>query len=168
LAMNGPSLERFGGDVPPGGTILYNSSMIGESPKRSDVKIVAVGKPGLAVHAEAGLTVALDTELTEELLDEGFAREMINKIQFMRKEAGFEVVDRIVVHYEAGPRLKLAVSRHAGWIAGETLAESVSEGEVPGEFQKDWDINGESARIAVERVRREGSGKTGSLGGGTR
>jgi isoleucyl-tRNA synthetase len=93
---------------------------------------------------------------------------MINKIQFMRKEAGFEVVDRILVHYEAGPRLRLAVERYAGRIASETLAESVSEGDGPGEFQKDWDINGESATIAVERVRREGAGKTGSAGGGTR
>jgi isoleucyl-tRNA synthetase len=133
-----------------------------------DVKIVAVAKPGLAVQTEGGLTVALDTELTDELLDEGFAREMINKIQFMRKEAGFEVVDRILVSYEAGPRLKLAVDRHAGRIARETLAESISEGGGPGEFQRDWDINGESARIAVERARREGSVKTGSAGGGTR
>jgi isoleucyl-tRNA synthetase len=156
------------GTLAAGGEVTVNVADESATVSKEDVKIVAAAKPGLAVSAEAGLTLALDTELTEELLDEGFAREMINKIQFMRKEAGFEVVDRILVHYEAGPRLKLAVDRHAGRIASETLAEKIAEGAEAGEFQKAWDVNGETATIAVERVGREGSGGTGPAGGGIR
>ncbi len=118
-----------------------------------DVEIETVAKEGLAVESDGVLTVALDTALTEELRDEGFAREMINKIQFMRKEAGFDVVDRIRVHYEAGPRLKAAIDRYASRVAKETLADSISESKGDGELKKEWDVNGEWARIAVERVR---------------
>ena len=119
----------------------------------SDVKIDVEARQGLAVQAEGGITVALDTELTDELRDEGFAREMINKIQFMRKEAGFEVVDRIRVYYEAGIRLQEAVGRFADKVKAETLAESVEVGPQKGELDRVWDVNGEEARIAVERVK---------------
>jgi isoleucyl-tRNA synthetase len=121
-----------------------------------DVEIETEGKEGLAVHSDGDLSVALDVALTEELVDEGFAREMINKIQFMRKEAGFEVVDRINVYYEAGERLRKALSRFATRVAAETLAESIAEGAEAGEYQREWDINGQRARIAVERVTRDG------------
>jgi isoleucyl-tRNA synthetase len=156
------------GVLSAGGAVTVSVGDESAAVSSEDVKIVVVAKPGLAVETEGGLTVGLYTELTDDLLDEGFAREMINKIQFMRKEAGFEVVDRVRVQYQAGPRLKLAVERHAGRIARETLAESVSEWKGPGEFRKDWDINGESATIAVERVVREGPGQTGPAGGGNR
>ncbi|MBD3348390.1 MAG: isoleucine--tRNA ligase [Candidatus Eisenbacteria bacterium] len=119
----------------------------------SDVRIDVEAREGLAVQAEGGLTVALDTELTDELMDEGFAREMINKVQFMRKEAGFEVVDRIRVYYEAGSRLTEAVERFADKVKAETLAESIAVGPEKGELDRVWDVNGEEARIAVERVK---------------
>jgi isoleucyl-tRNA synthetase len=122
-----------------------------------DVRIKTIAREGLAVGADAALTVALDTALTEELLDEGFAREMINKIQFMRKEAGFEVVDRVHVRYEAGPRLRAAMDRFAARVAAETLAESITVGSGAGELTREWDVNGERATITVERVRRGGS-----------
>ena len=67
-----------------------------------DVEIETEAREGFAVQSDGRLTAALDTALTDDLVDEGFAREMINKIQFMRKEAGFDVVDRINVYYEAG------------------------------------------------------------------
>jgi isoleucyl-tRNA synthetase len=118
----------------------------------ADVEIETEGKAGFAVHNEGTLSVALDMELTEELIDEGFAREMINKIQFMRKEAGFEVVDRINVYYETGERLKTALERFAPRVAAETLAERIAEGADAGEYGREWDINGQRARIAVERV----------------
>jgi isoleucyl-tRNA synthetase len=119
----------------------------------SDVKIDVEAREGFAAQAEGGLTVALDTKITDELRDEGFAREMINKIQFMRKDAGFEVVDRIRVYYEAGPTLKEAVERFAAKVQAETLAESVEVGPQKGELDRVWDVNGEEARIAVERVK---------------
>ncbi len=124
----------------------------------SDVTIEVEAREGLAVQADGGITVALDTTLTEELRDEGFAREMINKIQFMRKEAGFDVVDRIRVYYEADARLQAAVERFASKVASETLAESVTVGPEAGELAREWDVNGERARIAVERVQEGGSG----------
>jgi isoleucyl-tRNA synthetase len=119
----------------------------------ADVEVDTVAREGLAVQGDAVLSVALDTTLTEELRDEGFAREMINKIQFMRKEAGFDVVDRIRVYYEAGPRLTAAMDRHATRVAKETLSESIAQGKEAGEFEREWDVNGEWARIAVERAR---------------
>lgn len=119
-----------------------------------DVEISLVARAGLAVESSGDMTVALETEITEDLRDEGFAREMINKIQFMRKDAGFDVVDRINVYYKASPRLTGAIERFVAKIARETLAESVSSGENAGELAREWDINGESARIAVERLDR--------------
>ena len=124
----------------------------------SDVKIETEPREGLSVQADGSITVALVTEISEELRDEGFAREIINKIQFMRKDAGFDVVDRIRVWYDAGPRLQAAVERFASRIAEETLAESVDSGTEAGELARDWDVNGERARIAVERVLKGGSG----------
>jgi isoleucyl-tRNA synthetase len=122
----------------------------------ADVEVVSEGKEGYAVATEGPLSVALDVTLTDELVDEGFAREMINKIQFMRKEAGFEVVDRINVYYESGERLRTAMERFAPRVAAETLAERIARGPETGEFEREWDINGQKARIAVERVKHGG------------
>jgi isoleucyl-tRNA synthetase len=124
----------------------------------ADVEIGTEGREGFAVQSDGDLSAALDTTLTDELVDEGFAREMINKIQFMRKEAGFDVIDRIKVTYEAGDRLKAAMERFASRVAAETLAASITEGAGAGELEKEWDVNGEWARIAVERVERGSSG----------
>jgi isoleucyl-tRNA synthetase len=123
-----------------------------------DVEIGTKGREGFAVQSDGGLSAALDTTLTDELVDEGFAREMINKIQFMRKEAGFDVTDRINVTYEAGDRLKVAMERFVSRVAAETLAVSITEGAEAGELEREWDVNGEWARIAVERVERGSSG----------
>jgi len=118
----------------------------------SDVTIETGAKAGFAVEKEGDLTVGLDTEINDELRDEGFAREFINKVQFMRKDAGFEVVDHIRVWYEASPRLTSALRAHTERIARETLADSFEEGKEAGEFEREWDVNGEKARIAVARV----------------
>jgi isoleucyl-tRNA synthetase len=134
-----------------------------------DVEIVTETPEGLAVQTDGRLAVALDTAITDDLKDEGLAREMINKIQFMRKEAGFQVVDRIHVRYEAAPRLKKAIKRFSARIAKETLAADVAESNEAGELQKEWDVNGEWARISVERVERGARpGPGGSRGGGAR
>ncbi|MBD3366768.1 MAG: class I tRNA ligase family protein, partial [Candidatus Eisenbacteria bacterium] len=119
----------------------------------SDVTIETGARPGLAVETDQTMTVALDTEMTEELRDEGFAREFINKVQFMRKDAGFEVVDHIRVWYETSPRLTSALEKHAERISRETLADAFEEGKETGELEREWDVNGEKARIAVARVK---------------
>ncbi|MBN1826982.1 MAG: isoleucine--tRNA ligase [Candidatus Eisenbacteria bacterium] len=97
-------------------------------------------------------TVFLNVSLDEDLLQEGFAREMVNKIQFMRKEAGFEVVDRIRVTYRGGERLIRAIDRFADQIRTDTLSDVLAVGDGEGESARDWDLNGERTRIAIERV----------------
>jgi isoleucyl-tRNA synthetase len=91
---------------------------------RDDVEITAEAVPGLSVASEGNLTVALDITLTEELLQEGLARELVSRIQALRKDRGFEVTDRVELHLqEAGDaRLDPAVRKHAAWILAETLA----------------------------------------------
>ncbi len=118
----------------------------------ADVTIETGAREGLAVETNGELTVGLDTEISEELRDEGFAREFINKVQFMRKHAGFEVTDHIRVWYQASPRLISAIGKHADRIARETLAEALDEGKETGEHEREWDLNGENARIAVARI----------------
>ncbi len=102
------------------------------------------------------LAVFLNTALDEDLIEEGFAREMINKIQFMRKEAGFDVADRIRVTCESGERLRGAIERFAAQIREETLAVSLHAGEAAGEAVKKWNLNGEAAEIGIARI--EGGG----------
>jgi len=96
--------------------------------------------------------VLVDTELDEDLIQEGLAREMVNKIQFMRKETGFEVVDRITVVYEGSDRLAEAVDRYEGQIRSDTLAVSLERGEAKGERVQEWDLNGEPVQLGIARV----------------
>ena len=76
----------------------------------------------------------------------------MNKIQFMRKESGFDVVDRIHVVYDGSDRLGRAIDRYADHIRAETLSLSLERGTPEGPHQKDWDINGEPIRIAIEKA----------------
>ena len=101
--------------------------------------------------SDNGVTVALDTELTEELIAEGFVRELISKIQTMRKEADFNVTDHIAVTVKASEKLEAVISAYTNDIAGDVLADSVSLAEPDG-VVKEWDINGEAAVIGVKVV----------------
>ncbi|MFN8351655.1 MAG: isoleucine--tRNA ligase [Flavobacteriales bacterium] len=91
---------------------------------RDDVEITAENVPGLSVASDGALTVALDITLTDELVQEGIARELVSRIQTLRKESGFEVTDRVQLHIHdnGDPRLRSAVVGHASWILAETLA----------------------------------------------
>jgi len=118
-----------------------------------DVLISKNEKEGYAVESESGVSVALTTELTAELMDEGFAREMVNKIQNMRKSSGFEVTDHISIRVRSTARLKLAAKKHDAFIRKETLAknlEFVDNDNLSGATE--WDINGEKTEIAVAKV----------------
>jgi isoleucyl-tRNA synthetase len=118
-----------------------------------EVEIQRIEQEGFAVESDGGVTVALSTELTTGLRDEGFAREMVNKIQNMRKTSGLEVTDRIRVVVASSDRLKSAATNFEDFIRRETLAqqlefmerEAVTDGT-------EWDINGEKASIAVVKV----------------
>jgi isoleucyl-tRNA synthetase len=118
---------------------------------RDDVEILHEDLQGWVVETDNELTVALDTELSEELVSEGFAREFVNRVQNARKDAGFEVTDRIRIRYTAGERLAGALRRMSPYICRETLAEELAEGGTAAEAAA-WDINGEPCSASVERV----------------
>ena len=105
---------------------------------------------GYVTESDAAITVVLDTHMTDELLEEGFVRELVSKIQTMRKEAGFEVTDHIDVVYEAGQKAAEIFEKYGDQIGGEVLAESVKPGS-EGEYAKEWNINGEKVTLAVTR-----------------
>ena len=94
----------------------------------------------------------LDTNLTEDLIEEGYAREFVSKVQSMRKDAGFDVTDRIAITCQCGDKLMKALEKGKAIILSGVLADSLTLGEASGEAVKDWDINGESATIGVKRV----------------
>jgi isoleucyl-tRNA synthetase len=107
--------------------------------------------PGLVFGAEGDFAAALDTTLTTDLIDEGFAREFINKLQNLRKDAGFAVTDRIRVLYQASPRLAQALTRHAAHIAAEVLADEFTAVADPGAAAQPLKINDEPASIAIAK-----------------
>ncbi len=118
-----------------------------------DLLISAVSLPGYAAASDRGITVALDTTLTEELLLEGASRELISKIQTMRKDAGFEVTDRITVLYEAEGRALSVLENSPQLVLPTVLADSAAKGR-GGEAVREWDINGDKAVISVSRVKK--------------
>ena len=100
--------------------------------ERTDFEITSEDMPGWLVATEGTLTIALDIEVTPELRAEGIARELVNRIQNLRKEQGFEVTDKIRVTVESNPETDEAVRKYADYIAAQTLAQggvSVAEGK---------------------------------------
>ena len=119
-----------------------------------DVLTSPMKKPGYVVSKDRDVTVALDTNLTDALLSEGYAREIISKLQTMRKEAGFLVTDRIRVFLATDNERLLTIAReNKETIATSVLADSVEQGAGPdGSYTKSWDINGLSAALSVVRA----------------
>ena len=97
------------------------------------------------------ITVVLDTNMTDELIEEGFVREIISKIQNMRKDAGFEVMDHITVYENGNDLISNILLKNADFIKKEVLAESINVGSVEG-IVKEWNINGEQCTIGVKRI----------------
>ncbi len=117
-----------------------------------DVLTEPMQKPGFCATEDRGVTVVLDTNLTKDLILEGYAREVISKLQTMRKEAGFEVTDRIDVRFEADDELAGALAAGKDMICGGTLALSLErKAAEEGWTAKEWDINGKKATLAVCR-----------------
>lgn len=117
---------------------------------RDDLLISVKNRTGFVSESEGGVTVILDTNLTEELISEGFERELISKIQTMRKEAGFKVTDRIKVGYQASGKTLEALEK--GGFLAVVLADSATPGLYG--YIKEWDINGETATLSVEKVEK--------------
>ncbi len=119
---------------------------------KEDVEILREDIEGWLVESDGTTTVALDTELTEELVAEGVAREFVNRVQALRKDAGFEVMDRINLGFEASQTLRDQLNRQAGYIRSETLAVGFSDSVFPDGHRMTVDIAGEQVTIVVERT----------------
>jgi len=120
---------------------------------REDVEVLHEDIQGWLVESDGSITVALDTELNDELIDEGFAREFVNRVQNMRKDSGFEVTDRIKIYHRSSERLSKALEHKSSYIKQETLAlEMMPLSSNSGAKPQEADINGEPATIAVEKV----------------
>jgi len=116
-----------------------------------DLLIETAQREGFFTLSDRGVTVALDTVLTPELIEDGFVRELISKIQTMRKEAGFEVMDHITVTLCGSDKVAAVATARKDDIVGDVLAEALTV-DTPDGFVKDWDINGEAVTIGVKRV----------------
>ncbi|MBN2829912.1 MAG: isoleucine--tRNA ligase, partial [Candidatus Cloacimonetes bacterium] len=114
-----------------------------------DVSVSIQQKEGFVFESSKYNYVALDTTLNEDLIMEGYARELINKIQFTRKENNYEIMDRIDIRLSGDDEIKNAVALHKDYICAETLAESIEFGESPD--MTEWDINGKQVHIALTK-----------------
>ena len=119
---------------------------------RNDLEISRSGLEGWQVETEDGMSVALDTDLSTELVQEGLAREFINRIQNMRKEADFEVTDRIAIGVATSDKLYEAIQAMNDYIKRETLAEKITDGLLEvSDFKKKWEIGDDNCTISIRR-----------------
>ena len=116
-----------------------------------DLLIDTAQMEGYVSESDNVITVVLDTNLTPELIEEGFVRELISKIQTMRKEAGFEVMDRIRIGVKDNERIIEIFRQYGGQIQSEVLADEVTIGQTAG-YEKEWNINSEHVVLSVERL----------------
>jgi len=118
----------------------------------NDIEVEMEARENMMVQSEDSLAVALDTRLTDELIAEGMAREFVNRVQNMRKDAGFDVTDRIKVFYESGDPLKQAIQEKIEYIKGEVLAVSVDGKFQKGDFHQSWKINQNDVQLGIKKV----------------
>ena len=117
---------------------------------KEDLLIDTAQMEGYVTEEDNMVTVVLDTNLSQELIEEGFVREIISKVQTMRKEAGFEVMDKIVVYSAGNKKLEDLMKTYRDEILGDVMAADVRFDEMKG-YTKEWNINGESVTLGVEK-----------------
>lgn len=117
----------------------------------TDLLISTESREGFVSASENGHTVVLDVNLTPELIAEGIVREVISKVQTMRKEAGFNVTDRINFGYQASDEITKVLEAYKDRVSKVVLAEAFEGGKSFG-YQKDWDVNGETVTLSVEKI----------------
>ena len=117
-----------------------------------DLSVATRDIEGWMVESADGLTVALDTTLTPELRDEGMAREFVNRVQNMRKDAGFEITDRILIGFEADEQLSQAILNMSDYVMSETLALHVETDRFETVHQARWEINGQACDIGISKA----------------
>ena len=133
------------------GTLTIQVDGQDEALEKDDLLIEAAQMEGYVSDTDRGITVVLDTNLTPELLEEGFVREIISKIQTMRKDAGFEVMDHIRVSMQDNDKVQQVISSNEAQIKSEVLADEVAYNGAKG-FTKEWSINGEKVTLGVEKL----------------
>ena len=116
-----------------------------------DLLIDTAQMEGYVTESDNDIAVVLDTNLTPELVEEGFVREIVSKIQTMRKEAGFEVTDKIRVYVKDNKTIQNIMETHAGEIRSEVLAEEIVSDQLCG-YEKEWNINSQKVMLAVEKM----------------
>ena len=114
-----------------------------------DVEVTVSQQEGYNCQSYGGVTVALETTLTEELLAEGFVREIISKVQTMRKECGLEVTDHIALDLSGNAKLTAIAQKNEAFICEITLADAISY-DAPAGTSKEWNINGEKLTISIK------------------
>ncbi len=137
--------------VENGGVYSFDANGATIELTEADLLIEPKQKEGYAVQTSGGHAVIIDTELTPELIEEGKLREIVSKVQTMRKEAGFEVVDHIKLYIANGAEVEAIAAKFADTITSEVLADELIIGSIAG-YRKNWDINGDKADFAVEKV----------------
>jgi isoleucyl-tRNA synthetase len=115
-----------------------------------DLLIETTQTEGYFTVSDRGITVAIDTRLTPELIEEGFVREIVSKLQTMRKEAGFEVMDTITVYVSGNERVQQVLENNRDAVLADVMATALSGGTLAG-YQKEWNINGETVTLGVEK-----------------
>jgi isoleucyl-tRNA synthetase len=137
-------------DLKANGAIVLDDNGTAISLAEEDLLITMVQKEGFVTEADNVVTVVMDTTLTEELLEEGFVYEIISKIQTMRKDADFEVMDHIKVSVLGNEKLADIVKKNESAIATKVLADSF-DFSVEYAIKKEWNVNGESVTICLEK-----------------
>jgi isoleucyl-tRNA synthetase len=139
------AIEKFG---------EYEISIEGESVKisRDDLEIISHEIEGWLVESDQNVTVAIDTELSDELIAEGYAREFVNRVQNMRKDAGFDVIDRIKVFVSGDDKLLEYVNQFSNYISNEVLAENIFLKNDSVGFVQEWKIGEYDCIITIEKV----------------
>ncbi len=132
------------------GALRFDANGVEVSLAEEDLLIDIAQTEGFETQADAVVTVVLDTNLTEELLEEGFVREIISKVQTMRKEAGFEVMDKITISVAGNDKVAAIMKRNEEVIFADVLATGIEYGEVSG-YTKSWNINGEKVDLGVTK-----------------
>jgi len=132
------------------GMLKFDIGGVAVELSRDDLLIAMIQKEGYMSEADNAVTVVLDTNLTEELIEEGFVYELISKIQTMRKEAGFEVMDQIVISYTSDQKVADIFAKCKDTIQSEVLGQAITENEHGG-YTKEWNINGEKVTLSVAK-----------------
>jgi isoleucyl-tRNA synthetase len=119
---------------------------------KDDVEIRTENREGFIVESADDLTVAINIVLSASLINEGLARDFVNRVQNMRKDADFKVTDRIFIHYEGSEMLQNAITSQATYIKNETLANDLINKIEFADYQKEWTINDEKIVVGITRV----------------